>query len=484
MFDLILAFSLVAVVLMVTALISGLIERSPLSFPLIFLILGVALSGRGFGVIEMEPDDETLEVVATLTLALVLFLDAVQLQVEELGRRWLIPALILGPGTVLIIALGAVPLALIVGFGWIAAFIGGAVLASTDPVVLRDIVRDQRLPRSVRQILKIEAGMNDLVVLPVVLILIAVAGSETGGVGGWVDFLARLLLLGPAIGFAIGGGGSWLMARVDDKWPIRREHQALYGLGLVLAAYAAAAAAGGDGFLAAFAAGLAVVVLNQTMCDCFLEYGETTAEMAMLLSFVLFGAVLSDLAGSVDIAAALVLAALVIFVIRPGVLGVVLSRTRMSWEAHALVGWFGPRGLNSLLLALLAVQAGVPEAELLLSTVGIVVFASVIIHGGTAAPLISWYGKKAAAETFSEEREGTAPGLFTPGEAATARVRVEELSRQLQTEAPPLLLDVRSRSTYMRDGARIAGGVRVLPDEIGEWALNQDKQRSIVTYCT
>ncbi len=319
MFDLILAFSLVAVVLMVTALISGLIERSPLSFPLIFLILGVALSGRGFGVIEMEPDDETLEVVATLTLALVLFLDAVQLQVEELGRRWLIPALILGPGTVLIIALGAVPLALIVGFGWIAAFIGGAVLASTDPVVLRDIVRDQRLPRSVRQILKIEAGMNDPVVLPVVLILIAVAGSETGGVGGWVDFLARLLLLGPAIGFAIGGGGSWLMARVDDKWPIRREHQALYGLGLVLAAYAAAAAAGGDGFLAAFAAGLAVVVLNQTMCDCFLEYGETTAEMAMLLSFVLFGAVLSDLAGSVDIAAALVLTALVIFVIRPGV---------------------------------------------------------------------------------------------------------------------------------------------------------------------
>ncbi len=338
MFDLILSFSLVAVVLMVTALISELIERSPLSFPLIFLILGVALSGRGFGVIEMEPDDETLEVVATLTLALVLFLDAVQLQVEELGRRWLIPALILGPGTVLIIALGAVPLALIVGFGWIAAFIGGAVLASTDPVVLRDIVRDQRLPRSVRQILKIEAGMNDLVVLPVVLILIAVAGSETGGGGGWVDFLARLLLLGPAIGFAIGGGGSWLMARVDDKWPIRREHQALYSLGLVLAAYAAAAAAGGDGFLAAYAAGLAVVVLNQTMCDCFLEYGETTAEMAMLLSFVLFGAVLSDLAGSVDIAAALVLAALVIFVIRPGVLGVVLSRTRMSWEAHALVG--------------------------------------------------------------------------------------------------------------------------------------------------
>ena len=135
MFDLVLAFSLVATVLMVTALISGLVEKSPLSFPLIFLLLGVALSGRGLGVIEMEADDETLEVVATLTLALVLFLDAVQLQLDELGRRWLIPAIILGPGTGLIIAFGAVPLALIVGFGWIIAFIGGAVLASTDPVV-------------------------------------------------------------------------------------------------------------------------------------------------------------------------------------------------------------------------------------------------------------------------------------------------------------------------------------------------------------
>jgi NhaP-type Na+/H+ or K+/H+ antiporter len=89
-------------------------------------------------------------------------LDAVNLQIEELGKRWLIPALILGPGTLLIIALGAVPLALLLGFGWIVAFIGGAMLASTDPVVLREIVRDQRIPRSVRQVLKIEAGTNDV----------------------------------------------------------------------------------------------------------------------------------------------------------------------------------------------------------------------------------------------------------------------------------------------------------------------------------
>ena len=484
MFDLVVAFSLVSVVLMVTALVSGLVERSPLSFPLIFLTLGVVLSGRGFGVIEMRADDETLEVIATLTLALVLFLDAAQLQVEELGRRWLVPALILGPGTGLIIVLGAVPLALIAGFSWIVAFIGAAVLASTDPVVLRDIVRDQRLPRGIRQILKIEAGMNDLVVLPVILILIAVASSETGGAGGWIDFLARLLLLGPAIGFAIGGVGSWLMEQADEKWKIRNEHQALYGLGLVLAAYAAATAAGGDGFLAAFAAGLAVVVLNRTLCNCFLDYGETTAEVAMLLSFIVFGAVLADLAGSVDFVAALIVAALVVFLIRPGVLGLVLWRAKMSWQAHALVSWFGPRGLNSLLLSLLAVHAGLPEAELLLATVGVVVFASVIIHGGTAGPLVAWYSRQASRETFSEERESSAPGLFVPTEAAPTRTTVEQLQLLLQSDNPPILLDVRTRGSYLKDKSRIPGDVRVRPDDVVEWSADEDKERSIVTYCT
>jgi len=153
--DFILIFGVIAVVLTVTALASGLVERSPLSFPLIFLGLGFLLGSRGFDELHVGPHSPFLEVVATLTLALVLFLDAVKIQITELGKRWLVPALILGPGTGLIIAIGALPFGLFLNFGWILAFIGGAVLASTDPVVLRDIVRDERIPRSARQVLKI-----------------------------------------------------------------------------------------------------------------------------------------------------------------------------------------------------------------------------------------------------------------------------------------------------------------------------------------
>ena len=124
-----------------------------------------------------------------------LFLDATKLQLEELGKRWLVPALILGPGTAIIIVLGALPLHYMLGFGWVVAIAGGAILASTDPVVLREILSDPRIPRPVKQILHIEAGINDIVVLPVVLILIAVALGEVGGLSGWITFSAKLLII-------------------------------------------------------------------------------------------------------------------------------------------------------------------------------------------------------------------------------------------------------------------------------------------------
>ena len=484
MSDFILIFGVIAVVLTVTALASGLVERSPLSFPILFLGLGFALGRSGFGVIDMGPHSPVLEVVATLTLSLVLFLDAVKLQMDEMGRRWLVPVLILGPGTLLIIGLGAVPLAFLLDFSWLMAFIGGAVLASTDPVVLREIVRDGRIPRSVRQVLKIEAGTNDIIVLPIILILISVANAASSNVAEWSIFLVKLLLLGPAIGFAIGGIGSWLITKIDARFSIRREHQALYGVGLVLASYTAAVASGGDGFLASFAAGMAVVVLNQSLCDCFMEYGEVTAEAAMLLAFVLFGAVLSGMLGTVPIGPALALAALVICFIRPSVLGIVLMRSKMSWEAHAFVSWFGPRGLNSLLLALLVVQAGVPGSELLLATIGVVVLASVTIHGASATPLSAWYGRRASRGTLAEEREGTAAGLFGFQEGEVPRITAQELHGLLAGDDPPLVLDVRSRASYDADDSQIPGSVRVLPDQVIDWEPNVPPDKMVVAYCS
>ncbi len=488
MTDLVTAFGLVAVVLTVSAVASPLVERAPLSFPMIFLSLGILLGPRGAGLIDAGVHDGSLEAVAVFNLALVLFLDAVKLRFDEGARAWLVPALVLGPGTLLTIAVVAGGAHFILGTGLVASLLLGAILASTDPVVLRDVVRDRRIPRPIRDALSIEAGTNDIVVLPIVLVLIAIAMASGGGAGGageWLGFLGRLFILGPAVGFAIGGAGSWLIGEVDRRLTIRREYQALFGVGLVLASFAAGQLIA-DGFLAAFAAGVAVVVLNRELCNCFFEYGEITSEVAMLLAFVLFGAVLSTLVTTIALGPALAFAFLTIAIARPAAVGLVLARAPISAPARAFLAWFGPRGLNSLLLALLVVLRGVPEAEFLLAIVGVVVIVSVFVHGASATPVAILYGRLSSRTVLPEERESTAAGLFGAfpvGEDDVPRVTPAELAGLLESENPPLVLDVRVRAAYERDPTRIPGSIHVPPDEISQWA-SVAPRRAVVAYCT
>jgi len=203
----------------------------------------------------------------------------------------------------------------------------------------------------------------------------------------------------------------------------------------------------------------------------------------MLLAFVVFEVVLSGILSTVDVVPILILAALVIFVIRPGVLGVVLARANMSWPAHGFVAWFGPRGLNSLLLALLVVQAGLPGGEVLLATVGVVVLASVTIHGATATPFTAWYGRRAAKETLAEERESTAAGLFAHEETEVRLIAPAEVMELMSSPEPPLILDVRTRSTYENSGQRIPGDIRMMPDQVVEWASECVGTGLVVVYC-
>jgi sodium/hydrogen antiporter len=486
MSELVLGMGLIASVLTVAALVSGLVERAPLSFPMIFLGLGFLLGGGGLGVIELDSHNPALEAVAIVSLALVLFLDAVKVQIDELRREWYVPMLTLGPGTLLVILGIAGAAYLLVDTSPVESLLLGAILASTDPVVLRDIIRDERIPRSVRRALGIEAGMNDLVVLPLVLIFIAVLTEEIGGAMDWVSFLVRILLVSPLIGLAVGGIGANLMGRADALYNIRKEYQALYGIGLVLASFAAGQSLQGDGFLAAFFAGLAITLFNVSLCECFMDYGEVTAEMMMLLAFVLFGAVLSELLGDLSLAGPLLLALIALVLVRPASLVLVLQRATMSNTARGFIGWFGPRGLNSLLLALLVVQADAPDSEYLLSITGVVVVVSVIAHGMSATPLSSWYSRRVAESfiTLAEEREGTFVGLFDDQPDQVEYISPEELAARLQGSSPPTMVDVRSRAHHDQEEGQIPGSIRVLPDLIGDWASRQPKDLQIVAYCS
>jgi NhaP-type Na+/H+ or K+/H+ antiporter len=307
-----------------------------------------------------------------------------------------------------------------------------------------------------------------------------------GGTGDWLLFAVQLLVVGPAAGFAVGALGSELMSRADARFDIRREYQALFGVGLVLGAYAAGVGAGGDGFLAAFAAGFAVTILDRELCDCFMEFGEAAAEMAMLLAFVMFGVVVSDSLALLPLWETVALAALTILVARPVALGLLLSLrgVALSPSARAFIAWFGPRGLNSLLFALLVVVSGVPDSGLLFAATGAVVLASVLAHGISATPITSWYARKVAAATLAEEREDTASGLFAAHTDDVERITVDELNTLLSSDDPPIVLDVRSRSQYERDAGGIPGGIRVMLDDIAEWASVQSEKKLVVLYCT
>ena len=489
--ELLTVFALVAVVLTVAGLASGFVQRAPISFPIIFLGLGFLLGGQGLGLLELDSHNPLLESVATLTLALVLCLEAVRIGNESMEGAGAVPVLSLGPGTLIIVSVVAAASYFLIGTSVVESLLLGTILASTDPVVLRDVVRDERIPRSVRQALNIEAGTNDIVVLPILLVLIAVANAEAAGAASWAVLMAQILLLGPVVGFGIGAGAAWLMSRAIERYSVSEVYQSLYGIGIVLLAYAAATALGGDGFLAAFAAGLAVAVLNFDLCQCFLDFGETMSEMAMLLSFILFGVVISDLFFEVPLLPALALAVVVIFVARPLAIWIVLRNAAVSNAARAFIGWFGPRGLNSLLLALLVIQNGVAGGEFLLAVTGVVT-VSVVFHGASATPLSALYGRAVERATREEEREGGSRGLFEGAASGTARVDVDGLARMLESDDPPLVLDVRTRSQYEKDRRLLPGAIRVKPDEVEDWARgwqedhkgSQIEGQRIVAYCT
>lgn len=483
--DLLTFLALVAFVLVLAGLTEGFVAKAPMSFPIVFLGLGVVLGSRG--VISLTPHSPLLEAVAIVTLSLVLFLDAVRMKFDRSSSEWLVPSLVLGPGTLLCLLIVATAAFFLLGTGIAVSILIGAILSSTDPVVVRDIVRDDRIPVAVRQTLKVEAATNDVVVLPIVLITIAVMKASASSLGEWALLFLRLLVIGPAIGFAVGAAGAWLVARMNRRYEIRREYQALYGMGLVFASYTAATAAGGDGFLASFAAGAAIAALDLELCDCFLEFGDATAEMIMLFAFILFGAVLTTLVGAVPLGAVLGLAAITLFVARPAAIGIVLRKASVSTSARWFLAWFGPRGLASLLLALLVVQAGIPGAETILAIVGFVVTVSVVLHGVSATPLAGAYASRVASATLAEERVSTATDLLRKDSGSTQgipRIDPAELARRLAGPDPPLVLDVRSRSSYKKDPKGIPGDVHVPPDEVENWAAKRARDQAIVAYCT
>jgi len=478
----------IGLVVIVSGLVSGLVERGPLSQVLVVVALGVALGPYGFDVVDFKIDSPVIQTVGTVSLVLVFFTDAIKINLGQLRSNWILPALALGPGALLtILFIGLVVLGLF-DLPWSLAFLIAAVLASTDAILLRDVLNNRHVPRSVRHTLSIEAGANDVIVLPAMLVLAAIAAHESRGVADWIELAVDVYLLGPLVGAGVAYVSIKAMGALRRRQLVRRDYESIYSIGVAFVAFAAAQAVGGSGFLAAFAAGLTIAVMDEELCDCFLEYGETTAEMAMLVTFVFLGSALVDSALDHLSGRTFLFAVIALVVARPLAFLIVLARSRASLAGRLMIAWFGPRGLASLLLTILAVAAGIPEADTVFGIVSVVVVISILVHGITTTPLLAWYARRLRRVDLPEEVAADAGTLLKAGDG---RLREEDVPRlppaalkgMLDAGDPVTLIDVRLDAAYLSSRQRIPGSIRIPIDEIVERINVIPRDRPVVLSC-
>ena len=484
----ILTLALVGVAIIVAALLSGLIDRSDVPQVGVFLALGAILGPAGLGLLDVSLDSLILRVVATLSLVLVLFTDAVSLSIAEVRRHRLLAFLVLGPGTLLSAALIALAAWWLLDFSPPAAAMIGAALASTDPVMLRGLLRRPGLPGAVRLALRLESGLNDIVLLPIILVAMALS-THTGFDGLESARLAlELLLLGPGAGVAVGLLALGALELVRRRTGVRRDYESLYSLGVAFAAYAAAEAMHGSGFIAAFCAGLTIAALDVELCDCFLEYGQTTAEMTLLFTFILFGSSLIW-QGLLVLNGTTLLFAVVVVLIRPVAFFLSLFCTNLDSRSRLLIAWFGPRGLSSLLLILVPVFAGVPGSQPLFVICCLVVLLSVALHGSSL--MLLGRGEPPVASTGADQSPVAIPSSDGDGSQPAAldmeshRISMEEFRALKSAGAPVLIVDVRADTSFNSSEFQAQGALRISPDQavrrIAE--LNVPHQTWIILFC-
>jgi NhaP-type Na+/H+ or K+/H+ antiporter len=389
---------ILALLLFGYGLVSKKLVGSPVTPPMVFVTAGLLLGGGGLNLISGMADEEVIRVLAEATLVLVLFTDAVRIRLRVLRKEYNFPLRLLGIGMPAAIVLGALAAWLIFpSLGIWAAALLATVLVPTDAALGIAVVSDKSLPMRVRQTLNVESGLNDGIALPLVLLFVAVtAEQENNSAQEWTLFAARQIGLGVVAGVITGLVGGWLLTRMDRAGWITPTYRRLAVLALAVLTYAGAELVTGNGFIAAFVAGLCFGSVAREHCPHVHEFAEREGELLAMLTFTMFGAViagplLTDVDWRVGIYAVFSLA-----VIRLLAVAVAMIGSKVTVETVLFFGWFGPRGLASILFALLVVEEiGTPDADLIMLVTSATVVLSVYAHGLTAAPWAKAFGRRA-----------------------------------------------------------------------------------------
>jgi sodium/hydrogen antiporter len=377
-------------------LVSARLERWDITAPIAFVVLGLAAANGPLSLVHLRLRSSDIRVLAEITLALVLFADASRVNAKALRAHAALPARLLAIGLPLTIGAGAaVAAGLYHESGlWVAAAIG-AIVAPTDAALGASILRDEHVPAGVRRALNVESGLNDGIATPFVNLFLAGALTAEAAHTVTVGQAAVDLVGGAALGAAIGAVGALLLTACRRAGWSTADFGPLSVLALALFAYTAALLAGTNGFVAAFVAGMAFGTV--TTDSELTAFSEEMGTLMSLLVWFFFGAVMIvpgfEAAGLRDVA----FAVLALTVVRMAPVALALLGSGLDKATVAFIGWFGPRGLASVVFGLIAVDSlASPEAHVVLGAVTVTVALSVLLHGISASPLAARYGQFAS----------------------------------------------------------------------------------------
>jgi sodium/hydrogen antiporter len=352
--------------------------------------------------------------VTEIALVLLLFSDAARLDLGSLRRElsWPIRLLLIGLPLTMVAGVGAGLLAF-PGMAVASVVLLSTMLASTDAALGQKVVSDTSVPARVRQALDVESGLNDGLAVPFFLVALDVANAElsTGPTWAVVNNAAEQIGWGLAGGLAAGVLGGLLFRVADRRGWIGREWRQIVPLAIALLAYAIALTLGGSGFIAAFVGGMAFGRTSGARGSVVTLFTEEAGGFVAAVTWIGFGALALTLAIPHITWQVVLYAALSLTVVRMVPVLIALAGQGVRRPTVAFIGWFGPRGLASIVFALLALERGVPDGEVVLTTVVVTVALSVVLHGLTSAPLVTayhrWYASHKKANPEAEEAAPT-----------------------------------------------------------------------------
>jgi NhaP-type Na+/H+ or K+/H+ antiporter len=403
------SIALIAVGLLGLTMFSGRLQGSLITAPIVFIAFGFIIGKGGLNVADVDPGHSAIHFIAEATLILVLFADSARIDLKQVRRDHSIPVRMLLIGLPLTIAAGTIIAVLLFPSAsiWEAALLA-SLLAPTDAALGQPVLNARAIPVRIRQAINVESGLNDGIALPAVLLFAAFADIQHGSteVSGWLRFGLIQVTLGPLAGIAVGYVGARLLDWASERGGATTSFQGIGILSLAVLTFVSAELLGGNGFIAAFIGGMVFGNTIRHPCTFLYEFMETEGQLLILITFLIFGAVLLPEAIEHLRPQFLVYAILSLTVIRMIPIAISLLGSGLRMPTQIFLGWFGPRGLASILFVLLILEESeVAHRDELLSITVITVALSALLHGVSASPLAKMYGRLAARMGECEESQ-------------------------------------------------------------------------------